>query len=201
MSPSPAITTSTMSNVAHSSGYISPPHIASSTFIPYGKSPVERNHNHMPLWAAFSGLPMPHHPISGHQPPPRSQHSILGSSYENSSETSPLSRKKLSSLMANRDTPILRNVLGQGQADSSQGMSSVHQDRQDASFCSNSNGSAHDSDRRNSAELSESMIDEDEKQISPQNYPVGNKSGKYINFISLMLFVKFNILGPLLGVV
>lgn len=35
---------------------------------------------------------------------------------------SPLRRKKLSSLLMSRDTPILRTVLGQGQADSSQPM-------------------------------------------------------------------------------
>ncbi|KAK9701533.1 CENP-B N-terminal DNA-binding domain [Popillia japonica] len=38
---------------------------------------------------------------------------------------SPLKRKKLSSLLMNRDTPILRTVLGQGQADSSQPVSLV----------------------------------------------------------------------------
>lgn len=45
---------------------------------------------------------------------------------------SPLKRKKLSSLMINRDTPILRTVLGQGQADSSQPVSLVcHPDSHD----------------------------------------------------------------------
>ncbi|KAJ8945007.1 hypothetical protein NQ318_010209, partial [Aromia moschata] len=42
-----------------------------------------------------------------------------------SSDMSPLKRKKLSSLLMNRDTPILRTVLGQGQADSSQPVSLV----------------------------------------------------------------------------
>lgn len=180
-----AITTSTTSSAAHSSGYISPTHNnATSPYnMHYGQSPVDRNPVHMLQWAAFPGLLMPQHPISGHQPPPRN--SIRGSSYENSAETSPLSRKKL---LANRvDTPILRNVLGQGQADSSQGASGhLDSSRQEGSFCSNSNGSLHDSDRRNSAELSESMMDEDEKRISPHhNYreKTGHKSGKILFYL------------------
>lgn len=49
-----------------------------------------------------------------------------------SSDLSPLKKKKLSSLLINRDTPILRTVLGQGQADSSQPVSLVcHPDSHD----------------------------------------------------------------------
>lgn len=62
---------------------------------------------------------------------------MLNSCYEAAiaaSNTSmpPLRRKKLSSFLMSRDTPILRTVLGQGQADSSQPMSLVcHSDGQD----------------------------------------------------------------------
>ncbi|RZF39312.1 hypothetical protein LSTR_LSTR007712 [Laodelphax striatellus] len=44
-----------------------------------------------------------------------------------SSDMSPLSRKKLSSMMASRDTPILRTVLGQGQAGQGQGQADSSQ--------------------------------------------------------------------------
>lgn len=51
---------------------------------------------------------------------------MLSSAYEAvSSDMSPLKRKKLSSLLMQRDTPILRTVLGQGQVESSQPVSLV----------------------------------------------------------------------------
>lgn len=58
---------------------------------------------------------------------------MLSSCYEAvSSDLSPLKKKKLSSILINRDTPILRTVLGQGQADSSQPVSLVcHPDSHD----------------------------------------------------------------------
>lgn len=86
----------------------------------YGKSPVmERSSGRMslPMWA-MPGLPIP-------APPPNHPHTaaVLNSCYEaamTGTDIPPLRRKKISSLLMNRDTPILRTVLGQGQADSSQ---------------------------------------------------------------------------------
>lgn len=60
---------------------------------------------------------------------------MLSSAYEAvNSDMSPLKRKKLSSLLMQRDTPILRTVLGQGQSESSQPVSLVcHPDSADMS--------------------------------------------------------------------
>lgn len=125
----PSITTSAAA--PHSS--VSPPHPSGgpastpsfdkNPYSLYGKSPVVERGSRMslPLWAV-PGLPLPHHPAP--VPPPSHPHAaaaaMLGSCYEAGSEMSPLKRKKLQSLLLSRDTPILRTVLGQGQADSSQ---------------------------------------------------------------------------------
>ncbi|XP_041973190.1 uncharacterized protein LOC121728923 isoform X2 [Aricia agestis] len=78
-------------------------------------------------------------------PPPVAP--VLSAAYE-SVDMNPLKRKKLSSMLATRDTPILRNVLAQATpVDSSQPMSLVchpvtaHESRLQ------SNGSAHEADR------------------------------------------------------
>lgn len=99
----------------------------------YGKSSnVDRSGNRIPLpiWP-MTGLPMTTPPT-----PHTTAAAMLNSCYEAviaASNTSmpPLRRKKLSSLLMSRDTPILRTVLGQGQADSSQPMSLVCHDGQD----------------------------------------------------------------------
>lgn len=116
----------------------SPPHstngvnFSKSPYNLYGKAPsIERNSRmNMPMWAV-PGIPLPHHP----SPVPSQNYPnaaataaavMLSSCYEAAgSDMSPLKRKKLSSLLMNRDTPILRTVLGQGQADSSQPVSLV----------------------------------------------------------------------------
>lgn len=143
----PSISTSTPnshSNV-HSSSHSSPPHstnglnFSKNPYGIYGKAPgIERGSRmNIPMWAV-PGLPLPHHPS-----PVQSQNhphaaataaaAMLSSCYEAANEVmSPLKRKKLSSLLMNRDTPILRTVLGQGQADSSQPVSLVcHPDSHD----------------------------------------------------------------------
>lgn len=142
----PNITTST-SNIqtAHSSSNNSPPHSTSGisfTKSPYmyGKSSsLDRNSRmNLPMWAV-PGLPLPHHPSS--VPSQNHPHTaataaaaMLNSCYEASnSDMSPLKMKKLSSLLMNRDTPILRTVLGQGQGDPSQPVSLVcHADSRDS---------------------------------------------------------------------
>ncbi|KAG8335624.1 hypothetical protein J6590_063665 [Homalodisca vitripennis] len=90
----------------------------------YGKSPVmERvgTGGRLPMWG------MPGIPLTA--PPPSHTHAaaVLNSCYEAAMDMPPLRRKKLSSLLMSRggDTPILRTVLGQGQADSSQPMSLI----------------------------------------------------------------------------
>lgn len=188
MSPPPAISTST-SSVAHSSGHASPPHSTGTSYNVYGKSSVERSASRLPLhmWP-LSGIPISSH-SSNHQVATHPQHSILTGSYDNGFETSPLKRKKLSNMMVNRDTPILRTVLGQGHADSSQGIPLLHPDSHENHFRNNSNGSTHEGDRRNSTDNAHaepahspytdvSVMDEDDKQPSPQSYPGEVKSGK-----------------------
>lgn len=90
----------------------------------------------LPMWAV-PGLPI--HPSSVQQhnqphPAATAAAAMLSSCYEAvSSDLSPLKKKKLSSILINRDTPILRTVLGQGQADSSQPVSLVcHPDSHDS---------------------------------------------------------------------
>lgn len=152
----PAITTSSSSNlqaaVHSSSSNNSPPHSTNgmqykNPYI-YGNksSSCERNSRlNLPMWAV-PGLPISHHssavsPQNHPHPAATAAAAMLSSCYEAaSSDMSPLKRKKLSSLMVNRDTPILRTVLGQGQADSSQPVSLVcHPDSHD----SHSNESEH----------------------------------------------------------
>lgn len=135
----PSISTSTtnMHSSVHSSSNNSPPHstnglnFTKSHYSMYGKSSSERSSRmNMPLWA-MPGLPLPHpNTQSMQQNHPHTAvtaaAAMLSSCYEAaSSDMSPLKRKKLSSLLMNRDTPILRTVLGQGQADSSQPVSLV----------------------------------------------------------------------------
>lgn len=88
----------------------------------------------LPIWP-MTGLPMTTFPTPHTT---ATAAAMLNSCHEaviaaSNSSMPPLRRKKLSSLLMNRDrdTPILRNVLGQGQADSSQPMSLVCHDGQD----------------------------------------------------------------------
>lgn len=98
----------------------------------------------LPMWG-MPGMPMP-------APPPSNPHTaaVLNSCYEAAmagQDLPPLRRKKLSSLLMNRggDTPILRTVLGQGQADSSQPMPLVCQP--DSHERNHTNGSPRDTDK------------------------------------------------------
>lgn len=126
----------------HSQGFPKAPYL-------YGKSPVmERGGGRMslPMWG-MPGMPMP-------APPPSNPHTaaVLNSCYEAAmagQDLPPLRRKKLSSLLMNRggDTPILRTVLGQGQADSSQPMPLVCQP--DSHERNHTNGSPRDTDKVN----------------------------------------------------
>lgn len=100
----------------------------------------------LPMWG-MPGMPMP-------APPPSNPHTaaVLNSCYEAAmagQDLPPLRRKKLSSLLMNRggDTPILRTVLGQGQADSSQPMPLVCQP--DSHERNHTNGSPRDTDKVN----------------------------------------------------
>ncbi|XP_076684733.1 uncharacterized protein LOC143377401 isoform X2 [Andrena cerasifolii] len=188
MSPPPAISTSTTSSAAYSSGHTSPPHSTGNLYNIYGKS-VDRCQSRLPLpmWP-LSSLPLAHSSTS-HQTATHPQHSsILTGSYDNGFETSPLKRKKVSNMLMNRDTPILRTVLGQGHADSSQGIPLLHPDSHENHFRNSSNGSSND-DRRNSTEVTHgepahspytdvSMMDDDDKQPSPQSYRSDIKSGQ-----------------------
>ncbi|XP_060531456.1 uncharacterized protein LOC132705050 [Cylas formicarius] len=137
-SPSISTSTPTIQNPVHSSSN-SPPHstpniLYKNPYHLYERKPPEHNPRmpNLPMWAV-PGLPLPPHTASV----PSQSHphaaataaaAMLSSAYEGvSSDMSPLKRKKLSSLLMQRDTPILRTVLGQGQADSSQPVSLVCQ--------------------------------------------------------------------------
>ena len=144
-SPSGISTSSSSHPTVHSSSNNSPPHSTNSGTYnknPYGlyrKSPeVDRSTRmNIPMWAV-PGIPLPHHP----SPVPRQAHpggaataaAMLSGCYEAAgSDMSPLRRKKLSSLLMSRDTPILRTVLGQGQTDTAQPVSLVcHPDSRDS---------------------------------------------------------------------
>lgn len=84
----------------------------------YGKSPPLSDHrpgrSNVPMWP-LPVLQMTSTPVTN---------AMFGGSYDSMVAghpgMSPLRRKKLSSMLMGRDTPILRTVLGQGQADSSQ---------------------------------------------------------------------------------
>ncbi|XP_076181007.1 uncharacterized protein LOC143153545 isoform X2 [Ptiloglossa arizonensis] len=157
MSPPPAISTST-SSVAHSSGHTSPPHSTGTSYNIYGRSPVDQGPNRLPLpmWP-LSGLPISHS-SSSHQTTPHPQHSsILTGSYNNGFETSPLKHS--------------------------------HENH----FRNNSNGSSNENDRRSSTDVAHgetahspytdvSMMDEDDKQPSPQSYTGDVKSG-IVNYV------------------
>lgn len=129
LSDSPPLTTSSsnLNSSVHSSSNSSPPHSTNGYNFPkspymYGKS---QGMGHR-MWA-MPGLPIPS-PHHSSAVPPQSPHphaaataaAAMFSHYDSANDLSPLTkRKKLSNLLMNRDTPILRTVLGQGQADSS----------------------------------------------------------------------------------
>ncbi|XP_044749859.1 uncharacterized protein LOC123310453 isoform X2 [Coccinella septempunctata] len=121
--------------VVHSSSNMhSPPHSTNSMY----KNPYTNMYSKMhPNERANMNLPMWHVPgLPHHQPPasesPSSNHFSVPSpptmmpAYESpNAEVYHHRRKKFSSMMMPKDTPILRTVLGQGQADSSQPVSLV----------------------------------------------------------------------------
>ncbi|KAL1458995.1 hypothetical protein WDU94_011014 [Cyamophila willieti] len=127
--PPPTSSHDSPREVATSSNNDSPPHSTQHYHkVPsylYGKSPSDKspssgqNRITLPMWG------MPGFQIPTPPPPPGV---MLNNCYEAalsgrsaSPNMSPLHRKKkLSNLLMNKDTPILRTVLGQGQADSSQ---------------------------------------------------------------------------------
>ncbi|XP_012547130.1 uncharacterized protein LOC114245020 isoform X1 [Bombyx mandarina] len=89
-------------------------------------------------------------PPSRWPPPPTAP--VLSAAYD-SVDMNPLKRKKLSSMLATRDTPILRNVLAQNSpVDSSQPISLVCHpvNQQSVPPRLHSNGSAHETDRASS---------------------------------------------------
>lgn len=94
-----------------------------------GNSDRSGNRIQLPFWS-MTGLPIATPPT-----PHTAAAAILNNYHEavaaSNASLPPLRRKKLSSWSMNRDTPILRTVLGQGQADSSQPMSLVCHDSQD----------------------------------------------------------------------
>lgn len=89
----------------------------------YGKSPPLTDHrpgrSNVPMWP-MPAMQMSSTPVTN---------AMFGGSYDamiaGHPGMSPLRRKKLSSMLMGRDTPILRTVLGQGQADSSQQLAPI----------------------------------------------------------------------------
>lgn len=162
---------SSMRSAHSSTEQLSPLHSTSGhPYNLYAKSPVDRDHGRfpMPMWP-LSGMPFPQSSFPSHQSSPVQQALLMASSSNSSydNDNSPLQRKKM---LAARDTPILRNVLGQG----NEAQSTHH----DPYYRSPSNGSANDYDRRSSLDLSrdrdcspykDPMDDNDVKQESPQS--------------------------------
>ncbi|KAK7873553.1 hypothetical protein R5R35_008796 [Gryllus longicercus] len=167
-SPPPSITTSTSnaSPMPHSSsgGALSPPSShshyykrgLSANIPPHGWPLAAGLHPGLtaPPSVANASVPAPPPPGSGHTGHPHMTTAAAVAAaavlncYEH--ELHPLKRKKLQSLLmggraGGSDTPILRTVLGQGQADSSQPISLVCQP--DSHERIHSNGSAHDTDK------------------------------------------------------
>ncbi|XP_014297519.1 probable serine/threonine-protein kinase MARK-A isoform X1 [Microplitis demolitor] len=189
-SPSPAITTSCMNYLAANSDSIgngngnnrigdhtSPPHSTSSPYYNnYRKSPARAHSESRFPTAPGWNLPFvgSHFASSLHQGSSMSAHhaSLLAAHYENDLNTR---KNKLPNYMMGRDTPILRTVLGQGNADSSQGaVPLIHADNQE--YRSPSNHSANDNtdSRRNSMSLSQgrspydTVVNDSEKKLSPR---------------------------------
>ncbi|CAG9836377.1 unnamed protein product [Diabrotica balteata] len=128
-SPSISTSSSVMQNIVHSSSNTSPPHstntLYKNSYNMYNNKPPQDSRLNLPMWA-MPGLPLPSHASSQIPSNNHPSTAMLGGCYDvATSDMSPLKRKKLSSLLMHRDTPILRTVLGQGQADSSQPVSLV----------------------------------------------------------------------------
>ncbi|XP_028981984.1 broad-complex core protein isoforms 1/2/3/4/5-like [Diachasma alloeum] len=161
-SPPPAISSTERSasfgNESLPNDYRSPPHsTSSSSFYPsYGKaSALVHNpaaHIAPTGWSPLASLSLAAQSVMSAPLTPRAA-ALFPGVYE--TEANHL-RKQMSNLIMNRDTPILRTVLGQGQADSSQGLPPSHGDGHDV-YRSSSNGSAHDmtDDRKSSMDLSQ----------------------------------------------
>ncbi|XP_011300996.1 uncharacterized protein [Fopius arisanus] len=158
-SPPPAISsterTASINESIHND-YRSPPHStsASSYFPGYGKgSGLMHNpagHIPPPGWSPLASLSLAAQSVMNAPLTPRAA-ALFPGVYD--TEANHIIRKQMNSLMLNRDTPILRTVLGQGQADSSQILPPSHADPHDL-YRSSSNGSAHEIDDRKSMDLS-----------------------------------------------
>ncbi len=126
---------------------LSPPHSTSThlsfqkaPYFQHGKSAPDKSVNHLslPIWP-MAGLPIAAPPTTH-----TASASMFGTCYEaviaagSTDSIALMKKKKGSNFYANRDTPILRTVLGQGQPDSSQPMSLVcHNEGQDQTPQSN----------------------------------------------------------------
>lgn len=184
--PNPDISTSTMSYPEAKTEIVnshnSPPHSTSSPYTPYGKSPMNRNHNQTRQSTPAYNLPYPGQNFA-HLHHRASQLSVEQAEFFAAHYKALNSHKDLANLIP-PDTPILRGVLGQGHADSSQeAVISVGHD-----YCSASNASPHeDVDlRRNSMDLSPAHsssydpMDTGSKKLSPKSCGGNNKQRNYI---------------------
>ncbi|XP_066246973.1 protein abrupt-like isoform X1 [Euwallacea similis] len=177
----PVNSNSIASNSVHSSSSNSPPHSTSSvyksSYNAYDRKHQEHSHRmNLPIWAV-PGLPLPSHnraalPSQSHpHAAATAAAAMLSSAYEAvNSDMSPLKRKKLSSLLMQRDTPILRTVLGQGQPESPQPVSLVcHPDSANMSASEErvvkhmKNEPSEDAQSPYTAEYTESVTDEEDK--------------------------------------
>ncbi|XP_039295258.1 longitudinals lacking protein, isoforms H/M/V [Nilaparvata lugens] len=116
----------------HSTGIHQQPAMPKSPYM-YGggkSSMLDRSGVSMPLWGLpLAAPPSQHRGGNNNATAAAALNSATAAALNNcynaaamfSSDMSPLSRKKLSSMMASRDTPILRTVLGQGGAQGGQG--------------------------------------------------------------------------------
>lgn len=189
MSPPPAISTSTGGASHNTHG--SPPH---STGSPYGSfyggksASIDRNRfssmswSGMPIYAATSAASAYSLHLAGHESNAGDiGYKSLPQMKRKRRDSATAAHQPSSLLTGNRDTPILRTVLGQGHADSS------HADNHH--FCSNNTSSTSDdkcgitdlihAETAHSPYADAPAMEDDEKQrVSPQSYAGDSKSSK-----------------------
>ncbi|CAH1393234.1 unnamed protein product [Nezara viridula] len=113
--PNASSSVNTEESPPHSTG-VYPAGFSKSPYA-YGKTGGERSSSRM----SGGSWPMTGFSVSNQSVPSTHTGATLNRCYDVvTADMPPLRRKKLSSLLMSRDTPILRTVLGQGQADSSQ---------------------------------------------------------------------------------
>lgn len=145
VSPPPAITSSdrrpSFGNDSRHQAYRSPP---PSAYYPYNKASALAQLQQSQLAATWNPLTSLSLAAHMHSPLASRAPALYHGVYEDNHV-----RNAVNGLLMNPDTPILRNVLGKGHADSSQALPPTDHDV----YRSSSNGSAHDMDDAHSTSI------------------------------------------------